>query len=126
MNRKACDELLSHSAEFIVVRLMVFLYYQSKKCYDLYDEGVITKDELLGDAMVNNYGLVALFREGEAKRLLKDIKLSQEIVRDVRWFSPFFLLFLLFSPSSLLSSFLLPSSSFSLLPPSFPFFPSSS
>lgn len=81
MNRKACEELLAHSAEFIVVRLMVFLYYQSKKCYDLYDEGVITKEELVGDPMVNNYGLVALFRDGEAKRLLRDIKRSQEIVR---------------------------------------------
>eukprot|EP01127_Copromyxa_protea_P021594 TRINITY_DN7476_c0_g1_i1.p1 TRINITY_DN7476_c0_g1~~TRINITY_DN7476_c0_g1_i1.p1 ORF type:complete len:1472 (-),score=285.61 TRINITY_DN7476_c0_g1_i1:92-4390(-) len=81
MNRKACNELLAHSAEFIVIRLMVFLYYQSKKCYDLYDEGVITKEELVGDPMVNNYGLVALFRDGEAKRLLKDIRKAQTIVR---------------------------------------------
>uniref|UniRef100_A0A6B2KW37 PH domain-containing protein n=1 Tax=Arcella intermedia TaxID=1963864 RepID=A0A6B2KW37_9EUKA len=80
MNENACNMFLQRSGEFIVISLILFLLRQNQKLNTLYDEGVITKDELLGDKMDRN-PLVALLRPGESIRLLKDISKAQEVVR---------------------------------------------
>jgi len=48
MNKHASNKLLSRTAEYFAVKLLVHLYEQNQKMNALYDEGVITKDELLG------------------------------------------------------------------------------
>lgn len=40
MSRPACEALLVHSPEYIVIQLMAFLHHQAQRNYDLYHEGM--------------------------------------------------------------------------------------
>ena len=42
MSRPACDALMVHSAEYVVIALMSFLYKHAKRCEALYDEGSLS------------------------------------------------------------------------------------
>jgi len=82
MSRPACEALLVHSPEYIVIQLMAFLHHQAQRNYDLYHEGVITKEQLLGNG-TDEHGLIARWRAGSADRMVKEIKKAQALVKNV-------------------------------------------
>eukprot|EP01125_Pyxidicula_operculata_P006453 TRINITY_DN2236_c0_g1_i2.p1 TRINITY_DN2236_c0_g1~~TRINITY_DN2236_c0_g1_i2.p1 ORF type:complete len:1490 (+),score=291.76 TRINITY_DN2236_c0_g1_i2:40-4470(+) len=82
LHHHAIQEMVSLSAEYVVVHLLCHLYKYNQRMFTLYERQIITKDELLGSLESNTNPLIALFRPREMIRLLEDTRRVREILSE--------------------------------------------